>query len=65
MSNLDRKGQRLTALSLLGALVFNFPVLALFNVPGTLFGIPMLYAYVFIAWAVLIALVAFVVDTDD
>lgn len=47
-----------------GALVFNFPVLALFNVPGTVFGIPLLYAFVFFAWAVLIALMAFVVDTD-
>lgn len=65
MSNPERKGQRLAALSMLGALVFNFPVLALFNVPGTLFGIPLLYAYVFLAWTVLIALVAFVVDTDD
>ncbi len=65
MSNPERKGQRLAALSMLGALVFNFPVLALFNVPGTLFGIPLLYAYVFLAWALLIALVAFVVDSDD
>jgi hypothetical protein len=65
MSNPERKGQRLAALSMLGALVFNFPVLALFNVPGALFGIPLLYAYVFLAWALLIALVAFVVDSDD
>lgn len=57
-------GQRLAALCMLGMLVFNFPVLALFNVPGTLFGIPLLYAYVFFAWAVLIALMAFVVGTD-
>lgn len=62
MSNPERKGQRLAALCMLGALLFNFPVLALFNVPGSVFGIPLLYAYIFIAWAVLIALMAFVAE---
>ena len=65
MGNPERKGQRLAALCMLGALLFNFPVLALFNVPGTLFGVPLLYAYVFLAWGALIALMAFVVGTDD
>ena len=65
MSNSDRKGQRLVALCMLGALLFNFPVLALFNVTGTLFGVPLLYAYVFIAWAALIGLMAFVADSGD
>ncbi len=50
---------------MLGALLFNFPVLALFNVAGTLFGVPLLYAYIFIAWAVLIVLMALVADRDD
>ncbi len=54
----DAKGQRFVALCMLGLVLFNYPVLALFNVPGTLFGIPVLYAYLFIAWATLIALMA-------
>jgi len=53
-----RKGQRLAALCLLGALLFNYPLLALFNVRGTVFGIPVLYAYIFAAWAALVALMA-------
>jgi hypothetical protein len=65
MGNPERKGQRFVALSMLGGLLFNFPVLALFNVPGTLFGVPLLYAYVFIAWAALIGLMAFVAGKDD
>lgn len=65
MNNSDSKGQRLVALCMLGALLFNFPVLALFNVTGTLFGVPVLYAYIFIAWAVLIGLMAFVADSGD
>ena len=60
--NEDAKGQRFVALCMLGLVLFNYPVLALFNVPGTLLGIPVLYAYLFIAWAVLIALMAVVAN---
>ena len=57
----DAKAQRFVALCMLGLVLFNYPVLALFNVPGTLLGVPVLYAYLFIAWAALIALMAVVV----
>ena len=63
MSNPETKGQRLVALCMLGMLLFNYPLLALFNVPATLLGVPMLYAYIFIAWAVLIALMAFLAES--
>jgi len=59
------KGPRLTALCLLGLVLFNYPVLAVFNVHGTLFGVPVLYAYFFLAWAALIALMALVVESRD
>ena len=65
MEHPERKGQRLIAVCMLGGLLFNFPLLALFNVQGTLFGVPLLYAYIFSAWTVLIALMAFLVDTDN
>jgi hypothetical protein len=55
------KHQRLVGLFVLGCLLFNYPLLALFSRDGTLFGIPILYAYVFIAWAAFIALVALLV----
>jgi hypothetical protein len=58
MTKSSRRGPRLVALFLLGCLMFNYPLLALFNVRATLFGIPLLYAYLFAAWALLIALVA-------
>jgi hypothetical protein len=47
---------------MLGVVLFNFPVLALFNVSGTVLGVPVLYAYIFAAWAFLIALMAFVAE---
>ena len=58
MNGFESKGQRFVALCMLGILLFNYPILALFNVPGVLFGVPLLYAYMFIAWALLIALMA-------
>jgi hypothetical protein len=36
--------QRLVALFLLGCLLFSYPLLSLFNVGGTVGGIPVLYA---------------------
>jgi len=55
----------MVALCMLGCVLFNFPVLALFNVPGALFGVPLLYAYIFLAWALLIALMAWVVERRE
>jgi len=56
------KGQRLTALFLLGCLLFNDPVLSLFSNGTDILGIPLLYAYLFAAWTILIALIALVVE---
>jgi hypothetical protein len=61
----DLRGQRLAALCLLGLLLFTYPVLAVFNVPATVAGIPVLYAYFFLAWGALIALMALVIERPD
>ena len=60
--NDETRGQRFVALCMLGMLLFNFPILALFNVSGTVLGVPVLYAYIFVAWAILIALMALVAN---
>jgi hypothetical protein len=65
MSGLEIKGQRLTALCLLGFVLFNYPILALFNLPSSVLGIPVLYAWIFCAWALLIALMAWVVEKRE
>ena len=64
MSNPESKGQRFVALCMLGMLLLNYPILILFNVPGALFGVPVLYAYLFIAWAALIALMSYLAESD-
>jgi predicted permease len=60
-----RRTARLVALAMLGALLFNYPVLALFNRPATFLGIPALYAWIFGAWAALIVLMARAIERDD
>ena len=62
MEEFDFRAQRLAALCLLGAALFSYPLLAIFNIPQTVFGIPLLYAWFFAAWAALIALMAFAVE---
>ena len=49
----EAKGQRLIALFILGCLLFNYPVLSLFNVAAEAFGVPVL----------LVALMAVVVES--
>ena len=65
MAKKGRRGERLVGLFLLGCLLFNFPLLALFNVKGAVLGIPILYAYLFAAWALLIAVVAMIMERQD
>ena len=57
-----KREQRFLALCMLGLVLFNFPVLALFNVGGSILGVPVLYAYIFAAWALVIALMYWVAE---
>lgn len=59
------KGQRLAAVFLLGCLALNYPLLFLFARDVEILGVPLLYAYVFIAWGLLIVLLAWVVEAPD
>ncbi len=54
----QRDRQWSVAVFLLGCLLFGWPLLALFNVPAAVAGVPVLYAYLFAAWAGLIVLIA-------
>ena len=48
------KSQLLMGLFLLGCVLFNYPILTLFNRRIAVFGIPLLYLYLFLAWTVII-----------
>jgi hypothetical protein len=56
------KSQRLVVAFLVGVLLFNYPLLALFNRPATVAGIPVLYLSIFGAWALVIGFAALVVE---
>jgi hypothetical protein len=58
MNRYSLTGQRLAAIFLLGCVLLNYPILYLFNTPAEVFGIPVLYAFLFGAWALLVALMA-------
>ena len=62
MRRTSLKGQRLVALFLLGCLLLNYPLISLSAGGADLFGLPLLYVYVFFAWALLIAGMALVVE---
>jgi fucose 4-O-acetylase-like acetyltransferase len=66
-SKADRRltAQRLVAVFLLGWILFNFPILALFNHPGEILGIPVLYAWLFGVWTALIGLMAWAVEGGE
>lgn len=55
-------GQRLVAVFLVGAMLFNFPLLSLFDRPWLVFGIPLLHVGLFVAWVGVIALMAWIAE---
>ena len=62
MSRMTLTGQRLVALFLLGCLLLNFPLLYLFERDLVIASVPLLFVYVFAAWAALIVLLTLVVE---
>jgi hypothetical protein len=57
MTTDELKTRRLVGLFLLGCALFNYPILSLFNLPVSISGIPLLFAYVFVTWALLIVFI--------
>ena len=54
-------GRRLVVVFLLGIVLLNCPVLALFSREEMVAGVPLLYVYLFAAWLALIAAMALIV----
>jgi hypothetical protein len=58
----NRKSKRLVALFLFGFVLLNYPILSLLNLDITVFGIPLVYIYIFGIWSLLIFLSALVMN---
>ena len=51
------KEQKLIFISILFLILFNFPILSIFNMGGNVNGIPTLYMYVFVVWILFIIVI--------
>jgi hypothetical protein len=60
--NESRTGDRLVALFLFGCLALSPPLLAIFGTDAFVAGIPLLFLYLFAVWAVLIVLLALIIE---
>jgi hypothetical protein len=56
MTNDNVKNKRLVGLFLLGCLLFNYPLLSLFNLKRMLYSLPLFYLYIFTVWSAMIIL---------
>ena len=55
------RSARMVAVAALALLLFGFPLMALFDVNVRVLGVPLLWAYLFVSWGVVVAVVAWVV----
>lgn len=62
MSPVKRKIQRLLVLFAFGCLALNYPLLALFSKTVLWYGIPLLYLYLFVLWALFIMCIAILTE---
>ena len=58
----EKRKERLVALVIAAAVALNYPLLYLFSGEWLLFGIPVLYLYLFTMWAIIIGVVALITE---
>ena len=57
----ERRSARMVALAVLALVLFGWPFLVIFDQPVRVFGLPLLWAWLFSAWVLVIGLIAAVV----
>ena len=61
-----QKNARLVVLFFIGVILFNYPILSLFSdKEKEIFGVPLLYIFIFVTWAALIFLTAWTTCRQD
>jgi len=63
MDSKNRKSMQLVGVFFLGCVLFNYPILKLFNIDALVMGLPLFYIYLFAGWAVLIILILLITET--
>ncbi len=61
----QRNAARLGAVAVVAFVLFNFPFLAMADKPLRVLGVPLLWAYLLGAWALVIAVVAWLVRDPE
>lgn len=61
----DRRRDRLVVVALLGLLLFMPPLMSIFGHDGMIWGIPLLFFYLFAAWGLVVGLLALTVAAGD
>lgn len=59
----QRRSQRLLFVSVLFAVLLNFPLLALFDQDGRVGGIPIVYLYLLSAWILIVVITGWLVSS--
>ena len=62
MPESKRQNERLIVMPILGIIALNYPLLSLFSQVKLLFGVPVLYLYLFLVWFIFIALIAVIME---
>ncbi len=65
MQRSSLSGQRLVVVFMTGCVLFNYPILSLFDRSRELFDAPLVFVYLFAVWAALIGLMAWVVERPE
>jgi hypothetical protein len=63
MNSKNRKSMQLVGVFFLGCVLFNYPILTLFNIDTFVMGLPLFYIFLFAGWAVLILLILLITET--
>jgi len=63
MNSKNRKSMQLVGVFFLGCVLFNYPIMTLFNIDAFILGLPLFYVSLFTGWAVIILLILLITET--
>jgi hypothetical protein len=62
MPESKQQNERLIVMLIIGVIALNYPLLSLFSKVKLIFGIPVLYLYLFVFWIIFIVCIAVIVE---
>ena len=65
MRSKKKRNERIVVIAMVSMLALNYPWLSLFSRNILVFGIPLLYLYLFGLWALLILLVGLIIESEE